>query len=138
MNRQKLLLLLIIAIISSKNGNCQDVSSAANQFLHSLDSSQKLKALYPFDVDERYSFHYFPIDNRKGIRISELKADQRKAAFNLMSACLTEKTVSRAKDIMSLDGILKQIEHRRPEDHFRDPEGYYFIIFGIPAKGNIW
>ncbi|MFL5786675.1 MAG: DUF3500 domain-containing protein, partial [Flavisolibacter sp.] len=95
MNRQKLLLLIIIAIISSTNGKCQDVSSAANQFLHSLDSIQKLKALYPFDVDERYNFHYFPIDNRKGIPISELRAGQRKAAFNLMSACLTEKTVSR-------------------------------------------
>lgn len=116
----------------------QDIVLSANTFIVSLDSSQKIKALYPFDVDERYSFHFFPIENRKGISISELKPIQRQMAFDLMNACLSEQTIKKAKDIMGLDSILKQLEHRNPDDHFRDPEKYYFAIFGIPAKETIW
>lgn len=130
--------LLILTLFLNSKAFSQDLVSAANTFIISLDSSQKIKALYPFDVDERYSFHYFPIENRKGIPLSELKPNQRQMAFALMRTCLSEQTIKKAKDIMALDAILKQAEHRKPDDHFRDPERYYFAIFGIPAKGTIW
>jgi hypothetical protein len=39
---------------------------------------------------------------------------------------------------MQLDAILKELEHRKPEDHFRDPGKYFVTIFGLPAKGSIW
>src|SRR5947209_7714630 len=130
--------LLFLFVFLNGTAYSQSIVSIANTFINSLDSSQKIKALYPFDVDERYSFHYFPIENRKGIPLSELKPNQRQLAFDLMNACLSEKTVKKAKDIMGLDSILKQLEHRNPDDHFRDPEKYYFAIFGLPAKETIW
>lgn len=130
--------LLFLILFLSSTAYSQRLVSIANIFINSLDSSQKLKAIYPFDVDERYSFHYFPIENRKGIPLNELKPDQRQKAFDLMNACLSKQTVKKAKDIMALDAILKQEEHRNADDHFRDPERYYFAIFGIPAKETIW
>src|SRR5690242_18320566 len=126
--------LLFLLLFLNATANSQSLVSIANTFINSLDSTQKLKAIYPFDVDERYSFHYFPIEDRKGIPLSELKPNQRQMAFDLMNACLSKQTVKKAKDIMALDIILKAEEHRKADDHFRDPERYYFAIFGIPAK----
>jgi hypothetical protein len=39
---------------------------------------------------------------------------------------------------MSLEVILKSLEKRKPEDHFRDPGKYYFTLFGIPANNSVW
>jgi hypothetical protein len=39
---------------------------------------------------------------------------------------------------MQLEIILKELEHRQPSDHFRDPGKYYLTIFGIPRNNTIW
>src|SRR6478672_9641458 len=99
--------LLFLILLLNASAHSQSLVSIANTFINSLDSSQKLKAIYPFDVDESYSFYYFPIEDRKGIPLSELKPNQRQLAFELMNACLSKQTVKKSKDIMALDVILK-------------------------------
>jgi len=39
---------------------------------------------------------------------------------------------------MMLDAVLKVLEQRKPDDHFRDTGKYFFTIFGLPAENNIW
>ena len=39
---------------------------------------------------------------------------------------------------MQLDNILKELENRKPDDHFRDPGKYFISIFGIPSDKTIW
>ncbi len=39
---------------------------------------------------------------------------------------------------MLLDNVLKELEHRKPEDHYRDPGKYFLTIFGIPSAKTIW
>jgi hypothetical protein len=116
----------------------QDLVNKANAFINALDSSQRIKTLYPFDTTERYRFMYIPLDDRKGISVNELNAAQREALTNLLHTCLSEETVKKVHDIMQLDIILKELEHRKPEDHFRDPGKYFVTIFGIPSDKTIW
>jgi uncharacterized protein DUF3500 len=132
--------LLFIAIFISfiNQAKAQDLADKANAFINTLDSSQRMKALYPFDTTERYRFMYIPLDDRKGISVNEMNDGQRKALMDLLHTCLSDETVKKVHDIMQLDIILKEIEHRKPEDHFRDPGKYFVTIFGIPSDKTIW
>ena len=39
---------------------------------------------------------------------------------------------------MLLDNVLKELEHRKADDHYRDPGKYFITIFGIPSATTIW
>ncbi len=119
-------------------GRAQDPARAADQFIKLLSPAQKELALYPFLSDERYGFHYFPIDNRKGIPMDQLNTVQASAAMDLIRTCLSVETVKKAQAIMQLEPILKELEHRKPEDHFRDPGKYFIALFGIPGSKTTW
>ena len=131
-------LFLSFSLLIQLSANAQDIVSAAVKFTGMLDSNQKTAALYPFDTDERYQFHYFPVNDRKGIAMDQLNSRQKEAVIDLMKTCLNEQTVSKATDIMQLEVLLKELEKRKAEDHFRDPGKYYFTVFGLPASNTIW
>ncbi|MDR3715032.1 MAG: DUF3500 domain-containing protein [Puia sp.] len=125
-------------LVSQTPAKAQDLVKAAGRFISLLDSTQRIRALYPFDTEERYGFHYFPIDNRKGIPMDQLNTTQTAAAMYLIKTCLTEGTVKKIKEIMQLEKVLIEIEHRKPEDHFRDPGKYFLAVFGIPGDRTVW
>lgn len=114
------------------------MARAAQDFVSMLDTSQRVIALYPFDSEERLNFHYFPINDRKGLPLDQMTGSQKDAAIRLLKTCLADGTVKKVKEIIELENILKEIEHRKPDDHFRDPGKYHIAIFGIPADSTIW
>ncbi len=116
----------------------QQIITAAKEFINILDSSQKAHTLYPFDVDERYNFHFFPKADRKGISFNELNSSQKQAAKNLIKTCLSEDATKKVGGIMALENVLKVIENRKADDHYRDPGKYYLIIFGLPGDNTTW
>jgi hypothetical protein len=119
-------------------GKAQDMATKANQFIRLLNTEQQTKTSYPFDSGERYRFFYVPRDDRKGISVNELDSTQRKALMDLLKTALSAETVKKVNDIMQLDLILKEMEHRQADDHYRDPGKYFLTIFGIPAANTIW
>src|SRR5256885_16216287 len=116
-NKKHFLLQLCICVTFTHSGKAQDLIAAANKFIGLLDSRQKALALYPFIIDERYNFHFFPKDNRKGISINDLNTAQQEAAFNLMKTSLSDEGVKKAKAIMDLETVLKALENRPANDH---------------------
>jgi hypothetical protein len=84
----------------------QEILASANQFINSLSAEQKSVALYPFDTEERYNFHYVPRE-RKGLAIGELGPAQRAAALVLIRSCLSEQAAKKVENIMALDNVLK-------------------------------
>jgi Protein of unknown function (DUF3500) len=136
MNRHFLFITLCLSFIAPTYS--QDLVGKTNAFIQLLDNVQRAKALYPFDTIERYRFNYVPLDDRKGISVNELNTAQRAALMDLLKTCLSEETVKKVNDIMQLDNILKELEHRKPEDHYRDPGKYFITIFGIPSANTIW
>jgi hypothetical protein len=133
-----LLLIFVFSTCLIITGKTQGLVNKANAFIGLLDNAQKGKALFPFDTTERYRFHFVPQDDRKGISLNELNPAQLEAGMELLKACLSEATSKQVNEIRQLDLILKELEHRKPEDHFRDPGKYFISIFGIPAATTIW
>jgi Protein of unknown function (DUF3500) len=131
-------LFVLLSVSFATQIKAQDLVGKANAFIKLLNDEQRTKALYPFDTAERYRFMYIPLEDRKGISVNELNPAQRMALMDLLHTCLSEETVKKVNDIMQLDNVLKELEHRKPEDHFRDPGKYFVTVFGIPSATTIW
>lgn len=116
----------------------KDMANTANIFLNSLDKNQKAQAMYPFDSSERFTWFYVPRNDRKGITMNELNPQQKDAAIALMKAAMSDQAYKQARQVMALEAVLKAIENRQENDHFRDPGKYYFTIFGQPSRAGIW
>ncbi len=111
--------------------------SAAREFLHGLDTDLQQRVLYPLDDEERFNWNYVPAP-RNGVPFRELTDAQREAAHALLQSALSRQGYQKAAGIMELEGILGELEGRGPEDTVRDPEGYFFTLFGTVAEGSPW
>ncbi len=129
---------LAFAILFCLPLTAQDLAGKANAFLTSLSDSQRTKALYPFDTTERLRFMYVPLDDRKGLSLNDMTAAQEALAMDLLKTSISGETYKKVRSIMLLDNVLKDMEHRKPEDHFRDPKKYFLTIFGIPSPSTTW
>ncbi|MEP7107446.1 MAG: DUF3500 domain-containing protein [Ferruginibacter sp.] len=123
-----------LACVAQEN----DMFKAADYFLGLLDKKQRIQTMYPFDSSERYTWHFVPKDDRKGLSLNEMNAEQKAAAIKLMKTALSEQGYKKASAIMSLENVLKLIENRPENDHYRDPGKYFFTIFGMPSRKEVW
>lgn len=137
---------LLILLLTGNNLSCcsqsppitsRDMTAAAIKFFQSLSAAEKAKAQFTFDADERFNWHYVPID-RKGISLRDLTAAQRKAGLDLLHTALSDSGFNKVTSIMQLENILRIIENLPPDTDYRDPEKYYFSIFGNPSSDSIW
>jgi hypothetical protein len=133
----KMILVVALPLLFASRCISQDLVTAANTFIATLDEAAKNKTVYPFDTEERYAFHFVPMD-RNGVSWNELTPVQRKAAMGLLKTCLSEAGVKKAAAIMQLETVLKALEGRTDDDHYRDSGRYYFTIFGVPGSNTIW
>jgi hypothetical protein len=116
----------------------QDLSQSAQRFITSLDAQQQKKAVYTSNSEEKYNWHFFPKNDRKGIPVGELNAEQKKAAQELMIACFSDSGSKKVNEIMGLEAVLKSLEGRNADDPYRDAGKYYFTIFGKPDPKSSW
>jgi hypothetical protein len=111
------------------------MSESAHRFLASLTPEQKSKATFPLDDPERVRWFYVPIE-RKGLPIREMSPHQKHLASALLSAGLSQTGYIKAVTIMSLEDVLRELEKDSGER--RNPEKYYFSIFGTPTDTGTW
>tara|TARA_R110002049_G_scaffold2750_2_gene21720 strand:+ start:594803 stop:595840 length:1038 start_codon:yes stop_codon:yes gene_type:complete len=109
----------------------------ADSFLSTLDEKQKAAAVVPYESDKRVQWHFIPMDNRKGAVLREMNDAQRSAALRLVRAALSEAGYDKTNKIMSLEGVLRQLEGEGGRNE-RDPNKYYVTIFGTPDNDNAW
>jgi hypothetical protein len=114
-----------------------DMVKTVNNFLASLPDSLQKKATYPFESEERYNWYFVP-RARNGVPVKQLSEGQRKAAMAILQESLSDPGYSKAVAIIEMENVLKVLENRKPEDGYRDPEKYYFTIFGTPSKKEAW
>ena len=115
-----------------------NMTVAADKFIRTLSNDQKTKAQISFEMEERYNWHFFPKNDRKGIPLKELNPTQRNAAMHLLQTSLSDTGYEKTKEIMNLESVLKKLENRPADDTYRDPEQYYFLVFGEPSPNTIW
>jgi hypothetical protein len=118
------------------------MASAAEKFLSSLSSDQAARAKFAFEDDERFNWHFIPLQDadkrptRKGLPLKDMTEEQREAAQALVKAGTSSTGYTKASTIMSLEAILHELEQGRAA--VRDPQWYFFTVFGTPSKTGKW
>jgi Protein of unknown function (DUF3500) len=118
------------------------MTTAATQFLQGLTPEQRTQATFPLDTDERVRWNFIPTNMfpRQGVPIKEMSEAQRKLAHELLKAGLGQRGYLTATAIMDLEVILHAIENSggRVGKQTRDPELYFFTVFGTPSPKTPW
>jgi hypothetical protein len=111
------------------------MAEAANRFLAALTPEQRSKAAFSFEDAERVNWAFVP-QERKGLPLREMSPYQKHLASALLSAGLSQTGYIKAVTIMSLEDVLRIMENATEER--RNPEKYYFSIFGKPSDMGTW
>jgi hypothetical protein len=130
--------LLLVPLLPERalaHGVGEEMADAANAWLASLTNEQRARAYFEFKNDERLNWHFIPRE-RRGLPWKDMEPAQRHLASALLSSGLSQRGYIKATTIMSLEQILKELEQDRGPH--RDPENYYWSIFGQPAPHGTW
>jgi len=115
---------------------------AAQKFLGTLDNKQKDRATFAFDSKERTNWYFVPREDgkknsiRKGLPLVDMTDAQKTAARALLATGTSAKGNVQANTIMALEAIL--LAQEKGKGPVRNPEWYFFTIFGNPAKTGKW
>lgn len=119
------------------------MAEAAKKFLATLNADQKKKAAYPFDDKKRLAWFFTPQQDKErkatriGVRVEEMAPEQKAAALELLKTGLSPKGYEQATTIMSLEGLLADLEG--PKGAMVRNTGWYFVtVFGEPSNTGAW
>ena len=115
------------------------ITAAARGWLAALDDRQRQQASFPFATPERFVWAYTP-GTREGLALAEMDADQRAAASAIVGASMSARTATEIASIIELETVLGQLEQSggRAGWQRRDPELYWFAVFGEPDGPGPW
>lgn len=131
-----------VALVVQEEPSGAKMARAARHFLDTLNDEQRSQAMFPFDHPERYNWHFVPLQDqnrkptRKGLSLEAMSTRQRNAALELVRSGLSLDGFRRATTIMSLEEILR--EQEKGGTLVRDPDWYFFTIFGEPGATSRW
>jgi hypothetical protein len=120
------------------------MSDAARKFLGALTADQRKKATFAFDDKHRFAWFFTPQQNKErqptrvGVRLEELSAEQKQAALDLLKTGLSENGFKQATTIMSLEGILNELEGGPKSAMVRNTGWYFVTVFGEPSNTGPW
>jgi hypothetical protein len=96
------------------------------------------KANLTFEDANRFDWHYIPRPGqRKGLPLKEMTPAQRQAAQTLLSTALSAKGMKQSGQIMNDLELVLRGDGPNP-NLGRDPEMYYFMVFGAPGDKAGW
>ena len=115
------------------------LTEAVRAWLATLDDVQRVRASFPFDTDERFVWAAMP-GEREGLAIADMGADQRAAAMATLGAAMSERGAQEAAAVIALEDVLGALERARSRAGWirRDPERYWFAVFGEPGAQAAW
>ena len=126
------------SVAGGDNGKLKpQMTAAVNDFVKTLDATQKAEVMRPLADTLRYNWHFIPRE-RLGFNIKRMSEPQRQAAMRMVEVVMTDKGYQKIKDIMDLENVLRVLESRPPNDTRRDPENYAFLVFGDPSASDPW
>ncbi|EON76166.1 hypothetical protein ADIS_3294 [Lunatimonas lonarensis] len=129
--------IILVSIWLTQDLFAQDLSSKAKAFLETLDPNLRQKATFPFDHSERFNWHFIPRE-RKGVNFHDLNPVQTEAGLQLLKASLGLPGQEKTQAIIELENVLRVVENRPPNDTYRDPDNYFFSLFGTPDASGEW
>lgn len=133
-----LVALSVVGAMVAAERSASAMATAADRFLESLTPEQRAQATFEFQSDERLKWHFIPTEMfpRNGLTLKAMTDAQRARAHDLLSAGLSQRGYLTATAIMDLEAVLRALESGGRMD--RDPETYFFSIFGTPSPDDAW
>ena len=128
--------LLFAGVLVSAQRATAAMAGAAGRFLAALSPEQRAQAVFAFESDERFRWHFVPGFPRKGLPIKSMTEPQRKLAHDLLRTGLSQNGYLTYTAIIQLETILRVIENG--DGPVRDPELYLFSVFGTPSATGTW
>jgi hypothetical protein len=111
-----------------------ELTSATEDFLASLRPEQRAKAVFRFEDAERVNWHFIP-RQRRGLPLKEMSPEQQELARRILRTALSERGYLKASTIIELEQVLREMGQN---PFVRDPELYYFSVFGSPGPEEPW
>ncbi|HEX7346698.1 MAG TPA: DUF3500 domain-containing protein, partial [Candidatus Limnocylindrales bacterium] len=124
---------------SSSRDTAERLTRAVRDWLATLDGDQRPAATFPFEGDERFVWAFTPGD-RRGLALRDMDATQRDAAMAILTAAMSPRGARETAAVIALESVLCEIERSvgRPGWQRRDPELYWFAVFGDPSSSDPW
>jgi hypothetical protein len=110
---------------------------AVAAWIDALVPEQRARALRPMDDQRRTDWHFIPKFDRKGLSLREMNPAQQRLAMEILRSVVSQSGYEKSAAIMQLDEILRIIEAEKAKN-IRDPERYFFTIFGTPVAQGGW
>ena len=91
------------------------MTSAAMQFLDSLNAEQRKQTTYPLESDEYLRWNFIPTEAfpRNGLRLKDMTEAQQKLAHALLRSGLSDRGYQTYTSIIALEDILRVVEGAR-------------------------
>lgn len=112
-----------------------EMAAAALAWWNSLTPEQQKQASFGFADDERLNWHFVP-KVRKGLPVGDMTPGQRSLAWAFLSTGLSSHGSVKVQQIISLEAYLKETQASPTPS--RDPEAYFFTVFGKPDPTGTW
>jgi hypothetical protein len=114
------------------------IGDAVTRWVATLDPDQRSRAVFPFETDERFVWDYRP-GSRRGLALADMTDPQRTVAMAIVDAAMSRRGADEVRSIIALEPILGELERRSGRTGIRrDPERYWFAVFGDPGGTAPW
>lgn len=99
-----------------------------------MDKQTRPHAHSDFISADRFEWDWTP-GTRRGLALKKMSAQTKKDFFELLATVLSPAGLTAVKDVMVREAALAKIERNQG---YRDPDLYFVMIFGEPAKEQLW
>ena len=115
-----------------------DLVDRATRLLDAMSAEQREEGTWAFSDRERFDIHYAPID-LEGVRHGVLADTAKHAGEGLLAAVMSTRGHDKTRAIRALELDIRELESGRPGvTEFRDPERYFWAVFGEPSDDASW
>ncbi|MBC8003652.1 MAG: DUF3500 domain-containing protein [Opitutaceae bacterium] len=128
-----------VRLEAADSGQTQKIVRTATTFLETLDDTQRGKVSFDFnDAAQRIRWSNLPVTmaEHRGLRMGDLKPNQRDAAMNLLSSTLSKMGYEKVVGIVESDEVLRK-ESRSGAPAFGRDE-FYISFMGKPSATEPW
>jgi len=116
-----------------------ELTAAARAWLEGLDERQRGQAQFDLGTSERFVWAYTP-GSRQGLALTDMRPDQRAAAEAMVGAAMSARAAGEIAASIDLEPVLGRIEQASGRGGWmrRDPDLYWFAVFGEPGGTERW
>src|SRR5262249_19776171 len=118
-------------------GSAAELLAAMRRFLAGLEPDKRKAASFAWNGPEWRGWNYFgfPRGIKPGLRLEQMDAAQKTAAWDLLATLLSSQGLAKAKNVMLLQDVLASQGDGAGQ---RSSERFSLAVFGTPADAGAW